>query len=56
MNERRFPPPWSVDEQPACFVVRDHNGQALAYIMRRRPADIHRPSGELFLNLTQQLR
>jgi hypothetical protein len=25
-------PPWSVDEQAACFVVRDHNGQALAYV------------------------
>jgi hypothetical protein len=23
MPERRFPPPWSVEEQPACFVVRD---------------------------------
>jgi hypothetical protein len=22
-------PPWSVEEQPACFVVRDHSGQAL---------------------------
>jgi hypothetical protein len=29
---RRFPPPWSVGEQPACFVVRDHNRQALAYV------------------------
>jgi hypothetical protein len=29
---RRFPPPWSVEEQPACFVVRDHNGQALSYV------------------------
>jgi hypothetical protein len=29
---RRFPPPWSVEEQPACFVVRDHNGKALAYV------------------------
>jgi hypothetical protein len=28
MTERRFPPPWSVEEQEACFVVRDHNGQA----------------------------
>jgi hypothetical protein len=28
----RFPPRWTVEEQPACFVVRDHNGQALAYI------------------------
>jgi hypothetical protein len=29
---RRFPPPWSVEEQDACFVVRDQNGQALAYV------------------------
>jgi hypothetical protein len=29
---RRFPPPWSVEEQKACFVVRDHNGQKLAYV------------------------
>ena len=28
----RFPPPWSVDELEACFVVRDHNGQQLAYV------------------------
>jgi hypothetical protein len=27
-STRRFPPPWSVEEQEACFVVRDHNGQA----------------------------
>jgi hypothetical protein len=32
VTERRFPPPWSVDEQAACFVVRDHGGQALAYV------------------------
>jgi hypothetical protein len=32
MPSRRFPPPWSVEEQPACFVVRDHSGQALAYV------------------------
>jgi hypothetical protein len=29
---RRLPPPWSVEEQPACFVVRDHKGQELAYV------------------------
>jgi hypothetical protein len=28
---RRFPPPWSVEEQSACFVLRDANGQALGY-------------------------
>ena len=32
MSPRRFPPPWSAEDQPACFVVRDHNGQALAYV------------------------
>jgi hypothetical protein len=32
MPARRFPPPWSVEEQDACFVVRDHNGQQLAYV------------------------
>jgi hypothetical protein len=32
MATHRFPPRWSVEEQPACFVVRDHNGQALAYV------------------------
>jgi hypothetical protein len=32
MSARRFPPPWSVEEQSACFVVRDHGGQALAYV------------------------
>jgi hypothetical protein len=29
---RRFPPPWSVDEQNVCFIVRDNTGQALAYV------------------------
>jgi len=29
---RRFPPPWAVEESDACFVVRDRNGQQLAYV------------------------
>jgi hypothetical protein len=32
MPERNFPPPWSVDELDSCFVVKDANGQALAYM------------------------
>ena len=28
---RRFPSPWTVEQLDACFVVRDHNGQQLAY-------------------------
>jgi hypothetical protein len=31
MAKHRFPLPWSVEETDACFIVRDHNGQALAY-------------------------
>ena len=31
-HHRRFPPPWSVEETNACFIVRDANGQALAYV------------------------
>ena len=29
---RRFPPPWSAEETDACLIVRDANGQALAYV------------------------
>jgi hypothetical protein len=29
---RRFLPPWSVEELDACFIVRDHRGQALSYV------------------------
>jgi len=27
-----FPPPWSAEETEACYIVRDTNGQALAYV------------------------
>jgi hypothetical protein len=30
MTPRRFPPSWSAEETDACFIVRDHGGQALA--------------------------
>jgi hypothetical protein len=32
MSERRFPPPWSVEELDACFVVKDSAAQKLAYV------------------------
>jgi hypothetical protein len=31
MTTRRFPPPWTVEETDACFIVRDADGQALGY-------------------------
>jgi hypothetical protein len=27
-----FPPPWSVEETAPCFIVRDANKQALAFV------------------------
>ena len=31
--DRRFPPPWDIEEHNrSCFIVRDNNGQALAYV------------------------
>ena len=34
MTPRRFPPPWSVEHHPGgeSLIVRDANGQALAYV------------------------
>ncbi len=32
MSERRFPPPWSVEDIGAAFVVADSAGQKLAYV------------------------
>ena len=32
LSRRRFPPPWSIDELEACFVVIDGAEQKLAYV------------------------
>jgi hypothetical protein len=32
MSNRRFPPPWSVEEQDPCFGVKYESGQQLAYV------------------------
>jgi endo-1,4-beta-D-glucanase Y len=29
---RRFPPPWSAEVTPNCFLVRGANGQQLTYV------------------------
>jgi hypothetical protein len=50
LPEHRLPPPWSVDEADPeqdrrCFIVRDADGQALAYVYvegeRGRRAAVH---------------
>jgi len=32
---RRFPPPWTVEEIPGGYKVKDANGQSLAYVYGR---------------------
>ncbi|MFY9838349.1 MAG: hypothetical protein WAK55_18145 [Xanthobacteraceae bacterium] len=32
LTNRRFPPPWSVEDIGACFLVKDNNGQKLAAV------------------------
>ena len=46
---RRFPPPWTVEETAPCFIVRDANKQALAFVYcedkpGRRVVAIERPA------------
>ena len=32
MTQRHFTPPWIVEDHLACFIIKDNNGQALAYV------------------------
>jgi hypothetical protein len=32
MPQRRFPPPWMVEEHTTCFIVKDRVGLNLAYV------------------------
>jgi endo-1,4-beta-D-glucanase Y len=32
MTERHLPAPWIVEDHLACFIIKDSNGQALAYV------------------------
>ncbi len=43
MPARRFPPPWSIEEQETYFVVRDHDGQQLTYVYFNDPRAAAKP-------------
>jgi hypothetical protein len=47
MPDRSFPPPWSSEEHSGYFVVRDKNGQAIAYVYYGHSAG-RRPNATLF--------
>ena len=32
MPTSRFTPPWDIEDNGSCFIIRDANGQALSYV------------------------
>jgi hypothetical protein len=46
-QHRHFPPPWSFEDNGACFIVRDHDGQALASVYYEREAGRRTAAGLL---------
>jgi hypothetical protein len=49
MPERRFPPPWSVEDPDTklgqtCFIVRDANRQAVTYVYNKQARPATSPS------------
>jgi hypothetical protein len=38
----RFPPPWEIEDNGACFIVRDHSGQA-SHICTMRTSQVVEP-------------
>ncbi len=44
LDRRRFPAPWFVEERPACFIVRDCAGQALAHLYYEESAGRSAPN------------
>ena len=43
MSPHRFPPPWSVEEGETYFVVKDNDGQQLAYVHFDDPRSVAKP-------------
>jgi hypothetical protein len=54
MAKRRFPPPWSVEETDACFIVKDANGHSLAYVYFRGGAGKRRAARQNLLTRTRR--
>jgi hypothetical protein len=60
-ESRRFPPPSSIEERQSCFIVKDGNGQALAYVYfeedpgRRAATNLmsHDEAGALAVNIAK---
>ncbi len=54
-NSRRFPPPFSADRIEGGYLVRDANGQTLAYVYARDDATIARQAGVLTMDEARRI-
>jgi hypothetical protein len=55
LMSRRFPPPWSVEETDACFIVKDHAGHSLACLAGAAAALANRVVQPALQNLQHKL-
>ena len=55
MTSRRFPVPWRADKIPGGYVVRDANGQVLAYIYSRDNEDEARQAKVLMMDEARRI-
>jgi hypothetical protein len=56
VTTRRFPPPWSAELQPNYYVIRDANGQQLAYIYYSNEPDRQTAAKLLSKEMARELR
>jgi hypothetical protein len=52
---RRFPPPWTVEETEACFIVKDGSGQKLAYVYFEEEPGRRSAANHLTLDETRRI-
>jgi hypothetical protein len=52
---RQFPPPWLVEELPACFIIRDKNDQSLAHVHFEDKSGRHLPMRQVTRDEARQI-
>jgi hypothetical protein len=54
-SQRRFPPPWQVEQTPGGFKVLDASGQALVYVYARETRNEANIAGVLTLDEARRI-
>jgi hypothetical protein len=52
-DQRRFPPPWSVEEGETYFVVKDSSGQKLGYVYFDDPRSADKEARRIAANVAK---